>query len=724
VTGRKEAEDALLQSEERFRALIEGARDAIAVIDPKGKVTYASPSSRGMSASSIESVMTMSLLERVHPDDVGNVTGIFESLLSSPDGTVVDVELRYRRDDESWGVIEVRGTNHVHDPKISGIVVNYRDISERREVEKAYRESESRYRLLVENVSDVIWSVNMRSKGVVFSPSVTRLLGYTLEEAQAIKMKEVVSPTSFPKAMMSFSNLLGKQGNGSDGRSSSTQVEIELMRKDGSFVWVDISVTLLRDGEGQPAELFGVIRDITQRKKVEEDLRTSEEYFRALIENAWDAIAIVNAEGIMLYESPSSARILGYEPEEIVGKNLAEFVRPDDIAAIADTFRRFRTEPGSIVMVDAGFTHKDGHYIECEGTLQNFLHDPKINGIVANYRDVTDRRRAEEAIRSSEERFRNLVEATSDWVWEVDRNGIYTYASPNVRDVMGHDVGEVIGKSISDFMPAREASRFSRIFKAHAAKKDPFTFVESSRLHKDGRVIVMETSGVPFLDDDGTLLGYRGIGRDITNRKKVEKDLENSLKKVEKTMEAAIQAISYTMETRDPYTTGHQRRVTQLACAIAKEMGVAPWQIDGIRVAGLLHDIGKIAVPTEILSKPGKLSDIEFSMIKAHPKVGFDILKNVEFEWPIARIVVQHHERLDGSGYPFGLRGRDILQESRILAVADVVEAMSSHRPYRPALGIEKALAEVVRGDGTLYDSEVVRACARVIKERGFKFEG
>jgi PAS domain S-box-containing protein/putative nucleotidyltransferase with HDIG domain len=538
-----------------------------------------------------------------------------------------------------------------------------------------------------------------------------------------MKMKEVVSPTSFAKAMMSFSNLVGKKGNGSNGRSSSTQIEIELMRKDGSFVWVDISVTMLRDEKGQPAEIFGVIRDVTQRRKVEEDLRTSEEYFRALIENAWDAIAIVSAEGTMLYESPSSARILGYEPEEIVGKNLADFVRPEDIAAIAGTFRRFRTEPGSIVMVDAGFRHKDGHYVECEGTLQNFLHDPKINGIVANYRDVTDRRRAEEAIRNSEERFRNLVEATSDWVWEVDPNGIYTYASPNVREVMGYGVGEVIGKSFIDFTPAREASRISKIFKSHVAKREPFAFLESSRVRKDGQLMIMESSGVPFFGDDGSLLGYRGIGRDITNRKKVEKDLENSLKKVEKTMEAAIQAISYTMETRDPYTTGHQRRVTQLACAIAKEMGVTPWQIDGIRVAGLLHDIGKIAVPTEILSKPGKLSDIEFSMIKAHPKVGFDILKNVEFEWPIARIVVQHHERLDGSGYPFGLHGRDILQESRILAVADVVEAMSSHRPYRPALGIDKALAEVMRGEGALYDPEVVRACARVIKERGFKFE-
>jgi len=140
-------------------------------------------------------------------------------------------------------------------------------------------------------------------------------------------------------------------------------------------------------------------------------------------------------------------------------------------------------------------------------------------------------------------------------------------------------------------------------------------------------------------------------------------------------------------------------------------------------VAGLLHYICKIAVPAEILSKPGKLTDVEFSLIKAHPKVGFDILKNVEFEWPIARVVVQHHERLDGSGYPYGIRGKDILQEARILAVADVVEAMSSHRPYRAALGIEKALAELARGQGTLYDSEVVRACTKVFNKRGFKFE-
>ena len=203
----------------------------------------------------------------------------------------------------------------------------------------------------------------------------------------------------------------------------------------------------------------------------------------------------------------------------------------------------------------------------------------------------------------------------------------------------------------------------------------------------------------------------------------LERELEASLTKVMKNMEATIRTVSHIVESKDPYVAGHQKRVSQLACAIAKEMRLTAWQIDGIRVAGMLHDIGKIIVPTEILSKPGKLSEAEFSMIRDHPKLAFDILKNIDFDWPIARIVVQHHERMDGSGYPYGILGKDILMEARILAVADVVEAMSSHRPYRPALGIEEALAELTRGDGTLYASEVVRACEKVINKRGFKLE-
>ncbi|MCX5990853.1 MAG: HD-GYP domain-containing protein, partial [Chloroflexi bacterium] len=185
-----------------------------------------------------------------------------------------------------------------------------------------------------------------------------------------------------------------------------------------------------------------------------------------------------------------------------------------------------------------------------------------------------------------------------------------------------------------------------------------------------------------------------------------------------------IQAIALTSESRDRYTAGHQRRVAQLGCAIAREMGFTPDQTQAIRIAGLLHDIGKISVPQEILSKPGILTDIEFQLIKVHSQVGYDILKTVEFPWPIADIVVQHHERMNGSGYPSGIREDKLLIEARILGVADVVEAMTSHRPYRPPLGIDKALEEISCNSGILYDPNVVSACLGVFSEKGFAFEG
>ena len=198
---------------------------------------------------------------------------------------------------------------------------------------------------------------------------------------------------------------------------------------------------------------------------------------------------------------------------------------------------------------------------------------------------------------------------------------------------------------------------------------------------------------------------------------KLEQMVENRTKKLQETLEGVIEVIALTVESRDPYTAGHQRRVTELACAIAEEIGCSEDQSKGIRMAGMVHDLGKISVPAEILSKPSRLTDMEFSLIKTHPKVGYDILKGIDFPWPVAQIVYQHHERMDGSGYPIGLKGGEILLEARIIAVADVVEAMASHRPYRPALGIDVALEEIVENKGKLYDSDAASACLTVIKK-------
>lgn len=200
-------------------------------------------------------------------------------------------------------------------------------------------------------------------------------------------------------------------------------------------------------------------------------------------------------------------------------------------------------------------------------------------------------------------------------------------------------------------------------------------------------------------------------------------EVEILQQKLKKSMEDTIRAISRTCEIRDPYTAGHECRVTQLALCIAEEMNLPKDRKESLRIASSIHDIGKISVPSEILSKAGNLSETELTMIKIHVQVGFDIVRNIDFSLPVAEIILQHHERLDGSGYPLGVTAKDILLESKILAVADVVEAMVSHRPYRPALGIEKALQEITFNKGVLYDPDVVEVCSRVFNQKAFKFK-
>lgn len=202
-----------------------------------------------------------------------------------------------------------------------------------------------------------------------------------------------------------------------------------------------------------------------------------------------------------------------------------------------------------------------------------------------------------------------------------------------------------------------------------------------------------------------------------------EASLKDSLQSLKRTLGGTVKALAGTIEMRDPYTAGHQKRVTKLACAIGKEMDFPEAKLEGLQVISLLHDIGKIIVPAEILSRPGELNEIEFNLIKFHPQVGSNILKEIEFPWPVADAVAQHHERIDGSGYPNKLKGGDILIEAKIVAVAEVVEAMASHRPYRSALGIDAALSEITKNRGILYDEEVVDGCVRVFKEKNFSFD-
>jgi PAS domain S-box-containing protein/putative nucleotidyltransferase with HDIG domain len=320
-------------------------------------------------------------------------------------------------------------------------------------------------------------------------------------------------------------------------------------------------------------------------------------------------------------------------------------------------------------------------------------------------------------LRESEEKYRSLAENAYDAIYVLSQEG-FQYANRAFEKLTGWKKEDLDSRKFNfwDIVHPDEIKLMKSKRRGRVPASGEFRIVS-----KDGSVKVVEVNSAKI----GRRRETRRIGilRDITERKKAEEELEKSLERLKKTFEDTVNALVSALERRDPYTAGHQKRVTNLACAIAAEMHLSKDQLDGLRLAGLVHDVGKIQIPTEILVKPGHLSETEFLMIKIHPRVGYDILRGIDFPYPIADIVLQHHERMDGSGYPEGLSGEQILLEARILAVADVVEAMSSQRPFRPALDIGMALEEVSKHRGRLYDRKVVNALLRLVKENRIAFE-
>ncbi len=296
----------------------------------------------------------------------------------------------------------------------------------------------------------------------------------------------------------------------------------------------------------------------------------------------------------------------------------------------------------------------------------------------------------------------------------MDERETVTFCNPAFARIFEAQPNELVGKNLLDFCDWDARCQLPR--ETERRRNNEVSTYELSIITARGERKHLRVTASPRFAEDGTYIGAFVALLDITNRKQAEEELRESREKLQRTMEGTIYAMARALETRDPYTAGHQRRVAQIAKAIAEEMNLPADRVNAIHLAAMIHDIGKINVPTEILSKPGELSEYEADLIRIHPQVGYDLLHPIEFPWPIDEIVLQHHERMDGSGYPNGLKGDEIILEARILGVADVVEAMSSHRPYRSALGMKNALREISRNKGILYDPDVVEACIRVIE--------
>ncbi|MGC8745378.1 MAG: HD domain-containing phosphohydrolase [Candidatus Saccharicenans sp.] len=319
-------------------------------------------------------------------------------------------------------------------------------------------------------------------------------------------------------------------------------------------------------------------------------------------------------------------------------------------------------------------------------------------------------------LKEKEQWLSTILKSIGDGIIVTDSEGRVSFFNPIAQKLIGWSESEAIAQ------PLEKVFKSKGISPLEAHSKSP-ELQEMILFSKHGQEIPVELIITPLPEAKGQEGGKVIVFRDVTARKKAEKEIQESWARLHRTLEGTIQAISTTIEMRDPYTAGHQRRVAKLAEAIARELQLSASQVEGIKFAAEIHDIGKIYVPAEILSKPTKLTDLEYTIIKTHPQAGYEILKNIEFPWPIAQIVLQHHERMNGSGYPNGLKGDKILLEARILAVADVVEAMSSHRPYRPSFGLDKALDEINSNQGVLYDPEVVKACLKIISNNKFSFD-
>lgn len=458
-------------------------------------------------------------------------------------------------------------------------------------------------------------------------------------------------------------------------------------------------------------------KELAERERTEKALRESEGRFRRLYDSNTLGIVYWDSSDRLVDANDAFLDIIGYTRQDLLTSDLhLQAITPLEYRHLDKQGFKDLRKTGTCSPFEKEYVRKNGTRVPVliGGA---FLESGGKMG-VSYVIDITERKQMEKALHASEERFALAVQGANDGIWDWDIQQDSLYWSPRMKELLGYadDELDVDFDTFEATLHPDDREHTKAVMEARL--KDGKLYDVDHRIRtKSGEYHWFHVRGQVVFDEAGDPVRMIGSTADITDRKQAEERLH-------RTLEGVIEALGQTTETRDLYTAGHQKRVTQLACAIAKEMGLSEKHIEGIRIAGLVHDIGKMAIPAEILSKPSRLSEMEYGLIKAHPQLAYNILKTIEFPWPVAQIVLQHHERMDGSGYPQGLKGEQILMEARILAVADVVEAMASHRPYRPALGIDKALEEISQNKGALYDPVVVATCLRLFDKKMFSFAG
>ena len=576
------------------------------------------------------------------------------------------------------------------------------------------RESEARFRSLTEMSSDFYWE----------SDAEHRLRLRTAAEKKASAVSAFERGTQIGERRWDIPYLSPDAAGWAahravlDAHQPIRDFVLSRMGMNGTERFISISGDPVFDASGAFTGYRGVGTDITERKRAAEALRQSEVQLKGILESAADGILAVDSKGKVIRANRRFAEMWRISEPLLNGGDdralqdfvLSQLTDPDAFVQKVRALYASDAEDQDVLRF------KDGRIFERYSAP--LLLDAAILGRVWSFRDVTERKRVERTREQNEKRFRGLIEQSLTGVYLVlAESGVFQYANPRLEQILGYGPGELVGIRTDDIIVAED-------FPILVAERDklragaPSSGYEARARRKDGMVIELGVTGSLY-DLEGQQATV-GMAQDITEKKRAEEQIKEYVAQLETAFMSTVSVATTLGEMRDPYTAGHQRRVAEIAVAIGAELGFDAHRQEGLRVAGYLHDIGKITIPAEILSKPGKLSALEYTLIQGHAQASYDVLKDMRLPWSVAEVALQHHERIDGSGYPQGLKGEAILLEARIIGVADVIEAMSSHRPYRPGLGMDSALAEIERGRGSVYDATVIDACLRLFREKGY----
>jgi len=577
------------------------------------------------------------------------------------------------------------------------------NVRERKLAKEALINSEENYRSLVENINDVLYTLDTRGNITYISPVVERFTGYRVSDLMDKPFIPIIHPDDLPGLLDSFNRLASGQLE---------PWEFRVLDKDGKIIFVRTSSRPIYK-DGQIVGFTALMTDITERISKQMEYRT-------ILRTALDGFWLTDIQGHFLDVNLSYCHLIGYSYDELMNMAIADI---EEIEQPEDVVKRIKKikEVGSD-RFETRHRRKDGGILDIEISV-NYV--PVDNGqLVVFARDITERKQAEDLLRREQMMLARTegIANIGSWEWEIAMDTV-TWSDELFR-IFQRDPQEGAPSFAEHpaFYHPDDFALLRQAVEAAVADGTPYE-LELRAIRKDGETRVCMARGVGEMAPDGRAVRLFGSLQDITERKRGEEKLLESFESLKKTLNDAINTMVKIVEMRDPYTAGHQQNVSALATAVAVEMKLEETRIDQLRTAAVIHDIGKMYVPSDILSKPGKLSDIEFSLIKTHARNGYDIVKGMDFPGIVAQVVLQHHERLDGSGYPNGIKGEEILLEAKILAVADVVEAMASDRPYRPAKGIDQALAEIAENRGRLYDPAVVDACLDLFKSGRFEFK-